>query len=331
VNFSIIICAHNPNTETFLRLLNAINSFDETAIQFEVIIIDNNSSPKIASSKKVESFLKLHSTSRIINEYKQGLTFARICGIKVAKYEWLVFFDDDNQPSPNYLQVLNRNIKKNTAVGAWGPANIEVVYMDAKVPLWFNDYKYVFQQQFSNKTILGYEIRSQEYYPYGTGLCIKKTIAEEYSRRVESNIYTLADRKGKSMSSGGDLQLVLTATDLGFAVGKIGDLFMIHNISSEKTTIFQLSKLIYGLETSVHLAHGEVLKWDTKKIETFKFVNNTVFLKSFYSNLFIQKNGIKKTFMNLSSIAGQQIGISFLKKQKHPSLLINIFSSFINK
>ncbi|MEQ1555016.1 MAG: glycosyltransferase family 2 protein [Ferruginibacter sp.] len=220
MNFSIIINAYNPNLNCFKRLLDAVKGLDKSDIAFEVLIVDNNSIPALVTLPIVTELLLTHHCIKIINEIEPGLTAARMCGIKAAKYEWLIFFDDDNEPKFDYLTVLKQNIIKHQRVAAWGPGNIEVTYMNLHTPKWLDAYKYIFQEQYTDKTFFGNEVGSQDYYPYGTGLCVAKNVAIEYCKRVENNTYTLTDRKGKSTSSGGDLQLVLTATDLGFSVGK---------------------------------------------------------------------------------------------------------------
>ena len=110
-NFSIIICAHNPNDETFIRLLKAINFFDSLKLEFEVIIVDNNSKPSLSSFDCIGKFVNQQKNAFVINESTPGLTAARMCGIKKAKYEWLVFFDDDNEPCLDYLLILDKSIK----------------------------------------------------------------------------------------------------------------------------------------------------------------------------------------------------------------------------
>jgi glycosyltransferase involved in cell wall biosynthesis len=329
LKFSVIICAHNPNAFAFEQLLNSINGFVTSKSNYEVIIVDNNSNPRIGDSSVVQEFIKSHSEARIIYESKPGLTAARTTGIRSSKYDWLVFFDDDNKPNDDYLLQVQKGISEYSNVGAWGPASIEVVFANNKLSKWFLNRKYIFQEQFSNNTVWGSQIGSTDYYPYGTGLCIKKIIAEEYCKRVENGQYSLTDRNGKSMSSGGDLQMVLTAADLGFAVGKIGELKMVHYITANKTTYKQVFKLIYGLESSVYIAHAEVLNWSIEKINALNYMDSKNFLKIIYNNIYIQKNGLRTSILNLASVAGQQNGLAILKGQKHPSTLINIFAKLI--
>ena len=117
INFSIIICTYNPNREIFQRLLNALLQFDISSPEHEVIIVDNNSNPALNENELVKSFLNKKQNSKLITEKNPGLTSARIAGIKNAKYEWLIFFDDDNEPDINYLKDASNAIAKINTVG----------------------------------------------------------------------------------------------------------------------------------------------------------------------------------------------------------------------
>ena len=65
-----------------------------------------------------------------------------------------------------------------------------------------------------------------------------------YIKQVNEGNYTLSDRKGNNLSSGGDLQMVLTSIKLGYEVGTIPELKMNHMINKNKS---QLSSIYTSL------------------------------------------------------------------------------------
>ena len=101
-SFSIVICTYNPNVEIFKRVLNAISNFSTFSPKHEVIIVDNNSNPPVSNFDFVKDFINHLSDRRIIYENEPGLTNARIAGINQSSSEWIVFFDDDNEPDEDY-------------------------------------------------------------------------------------------------------------------------------------------------------------------------------------------------------------------------------------
>jgi glycosyltransferase involved in cell wall biosynthesis len=328
--FSIIICTYNPTKEILERLLNAILKLESSSCDYEVIIVDNNSSPVLERFEYVKYFLKSCQLSKIIVEKKSGLTSARIAGIKAAKFDWLIFFDDDNEPAPDYLKHASKAVDEVNTVGVWGPGQIDVIYVDGSSK-WLETKKDLYQQRNHESTIYGYEKGSQDYYPDGTGMVLLKSIALEYVAKIENSIYTLSDRKMKLLSSGGDLQIVLTATKLGYGAGRFKYLKLKHNIDKRKTTLKYMAKLGFGLEACNYAAHYEVLEWGQSEVNTFDYAKTNIILKYIYNRLFIQKQSFKNFILEFSRFAGQQIGVAVLKKEKHPSRLINFASFIINR
>ncbi|MEJ8842211.1 glycosyltransferase [Lacibacter sp. H375] len=283
-SFSIVICTYNPDLIILARLLNAIAGFNRESPEHEVIIVDNNSTIQLELEVEIKDFLSRKLNSKLIHENTPGLTAARIAGINQAKHDWIVFFDDDNEPVADYLVAASSAIEKYAQVGAWGPGNIDVVYTD-KVKSWLETKKELFQQRNEDKIRYANEVSWQPFYPFGTGLIIKKEIALEYTRRVQSGRYTLSDRKGKSLASGGDVQMVLTGIDMGFFAGSIAGLYLNHLINSSKTTLAYLQKQQYGTASAYIKAFNQV--FINHQIKTGE-VSNIKLLRTIYSLYRIQ-------------------------------------------
>lgn len=295
LSFSLIICTHNPKQVIFYRLLNAVSNFNKVFNSYEVIIVDNLSSPLLNEQKIVKDFLTKNSTSRLIIETVPGLTAARTAGIKAAKYEWLVFFDDDNEPAINYLETVTKAIEQHPQVGAWGAGDINVVYTDP-VELWLESRKDLFQQKNISQTEFSKVLSWQDCYPFGTGMIIKKVIAEEYVNRVQKGRYTLTDRKGKSLSSGGDVQMLLTGIDMGYAAGSVAGLSLLHLIDKGKANLSYLQKQQYGTASAYIKAYNQVFV--NNQIQTGS-VSNISILKILYSLYRIHRSSLSSTDFKL--------------------------------
>ena len=96
LSFSVIICTYNPVPEIFGKCLNAILKASLLKNPDEVIIIDNNSTAPLADESYIGAFIKECKTSKVVVEQKQGLTNARLRGIKESSSHLLIFVDDDN-------------------------------------------------------------------------------------------------------------------------------------------------------------------------------------------------------------------------------------------
>lgn len=276
--FSVIVCSYNPDRIILERLVTAIAKLNApVSLPVEYIFIDNNSSTPLSSYPVLASFLEKETNSKCIIEEQTGLTEARTRGFREAAYEWIVFFDDDNEPDANYLINLENAISEHPQVYCWGPAEIKVEFLNADKNAWVQQKKIYFQERNWGKTSFGIAPVWQEYFPYGTGLVVHASVLEEYVKRIESRQYSLSDRKGKSLSSGGDLQIVLTATDMQLAVGTIAGLKVNHLIVEKKATVSYLERQVYGTSSSYVAAHKQVNK--TISIDDHLATNKEIFLK----------------------------------------------------
>ncbi len=256
MQFSLITCAHNPEPEIFKRLIDAVAKLSvPDGMTAEWIVVDNNSTECIEDSFDFSSvaFEVFH-----VKENEPGLTAARLAGIAKSRYHWLIFFDDDNEPAPDYLIEANIVIEKYPQVGAWGPGRVEVVFQDSGVDKWVRTNADLFQQCNKSELRFGNEKQWQDYYPFGTGLIIRKSFANLYAERVRSQKYTMTDRKGKSLTSGGDIQMVWTAIEQGAFAGTAPGLQLKHNISKGKSSLKYLLRQQFGTASAYIKAFNQV-------------------------------------------------------------------------
>ena len=263
--FSIIICTYNPHHDIFARLLNSISNFDKLSPDYEIIIVDNNSKPPIGSFDYIHEFIVNHVNCKLIIEGKPGLTNARIAGINQAKAEWLIFFDDDNEPDEQYLEVCSSIIFQHPEVCAWGPGVVTVEFFKKNIPKWFKANKQFYQDSFIDSIFFDNKVEWSSCYPNGTGLVIRKNVATFYTELFEQRILTLADRIGKSLVSGGDTQMVMCGIKLGYFAGVSPKLKLNHLISGNKINLTYLLKQSY-LTASCYVKAFNELNFDNNQI-----------------------------------------------------------------
>lgn len=252
---SVIVCCYN-SSETIERVLEYLgNQKNLNNSPFEVILIDNNSTDDTASVAQVCYELQnYHYKLSIITEKNPGLTNARIAGINASRADLLVFCDDDNLLDPNYIQNVIRLFSVDSQLGCIGPGVIEAVN-DKLVRL---DEKW--RQFFQDKNVPGTnycEGFGEPYLPAGTGMVIRKELAQQYISKVKSGIYTATDRKSGVLLSGGDTQLAYTALLSGFKVGITDQLKVFHLTTSKKLTSKYVRKMYFGCYSN-HIIHCEV-------------------------------------------------------------------------
>jgi glycosyltransferase involved in cell wall biosynthesis len=181
---SIIICTYNPDAAIFSRCLESITGAIDQFKILEVIIIDNNSSFDLRAETYVQSFLSRHPNARIVSEKKQGLTPARLRGIKEASGDVLLYIDDDNFILPDFFEKGIEIATQNTHIGAWSG---QVILEFEKQPeQWTHQYwgllvyRKFGEDRWSNLPLLA------DTMPCGAGLFIRKIVADHYYRLHET-------------------------------------------------------------------------------------------------------------------------------------------------
>lgn len=291
LKISVITCTYNPDVQIFKKLIAAIALMQwPSKSTLEWIIVDNNSSHAI---KNNFDFSNVKMEVVHVSEINPGLTHARIAGSKMAKGDWLVFFDDDNEPNDDYLVNAAVLIKTYKNVKCWGAGNIFVNFQETKDSNWLQNYKNVYQERHIYGEIIQKDKAWNSNYPQGTGQIITKILFNDYLEQVANGIYSLSDRKGQSLSSGGDVQIALNVIKNGYKVGISEKLSLQHNIDANKSTFEYLFKLIYGMASGAILSHNQVFKTSKKD---FHLSNSNVlkvlinYIRQFKLNVLKRKN-----------------------------------------
>jgi len=102
---SVVLCTYN-RAEVLPRAIVSILDQDLDHTQYEVIIIDNNSSD--GTRAIVESFCAKATNVRYIFEPKQGLSHARNTGILAARAPLIAFTDDDVRVARDWVPTISR-------------------------------------------------------------------------------------------------------------------------------------------------------------------------------------------------------------------------------
>jgi len=257
--FSIIICSYNPDERIFRRCLEAVRLLNGSAGTFEVLLIDNNSIPELYSFEYIREAVAQMPFMRIIVEKQQGLSFARQRGFLESKGRYLIFFDDDNEPFSDYLMALSRLYDTFPSVGAWGPGNVWVDYVDGIASELKEYADLLFQERHEAFVQYASQRSQQNCYPYGTGLSIKRELMQYYVALLSEGGLTLKGRDGNLLTSGEDTQMVLACIVQGAAAGVAPDLKIKHMVPGKRATYAYIKKLIYGTHVCYDLSIRQLI------------------------------------------------------------------------
>lgn len=264
---SIITCTYNPSEEILKRVLVSIETQVLNGIKFEYVIVDNNSQRPVIELQCVKAFLERNKWAKVISEKKQGLSYARVAGIRATTGSVVIFVDDDNELNKNYIQNAIRLMNEQNCLGILGPGIITVEFVGNAEKIVSERLRYMFLEKKAEGAIHTFEAKYwHDAYPPGAGQTIRRDVLEKYANLFEGGVISATDRKGRSLSSSGDAQIIWTAIKSGYAVGISPELSLNHLISEKRATFKHLVKLSYGLSNSHFPAFVEIFPEEISKI-----------------------------------------------------------------
>ena len=192
---SVVVCCYNSEDSIPETLEHLSKQELPPNFLWEVIIVDNASTDQTgAISKKLWLEFGSPTYLRIVEERTPGLSAARRCGVLCARYETLIFCDDDNWFDSDYVSVA-ANLMKDDSIGIAGGIGRAVSTIE--LPDWFESTQRSYAVGPPTK-----KPGLSKAYLYGAGMVLRTgTLRQAYENGFES---LLSDRKGNELSSGGD-------------------------------------------------------------------------------------------------------------------------------
>ena len=248
---SVILPTHNPNPLRLERTLTGLAAQTLPVTDWELIVIDNASTSPIKIPPSLASTLPL----RVVREQILGLTAARCRGFAEAIGDICVLVDDDNVLVPGYLEAARDYLSAHPQVAlAGGPVYPE---FESTPPRWAEEfYPLLALRDLGEEPIIKGLTRAPEgtHYQYplcapiGAGMVIRTAVARAWSDVSDRS--TLTDRKGTSLTSGGDNDIVLQALQAGHLCGYFPELSLKHLIPTSRLIPSYLVRLNRGIQCS---------------------------------------------------------------------------------
>jgi glycosyltransferase involved in cell wall biosynthesis len=252
MHLSVIICTHNPRKQVLERVLVALKEQTLGAPLWELCVIDNASETRLSDHLD----LSWHPKAKVVREEEAGLTRARLRGFQETQGSLVVMVDDDNILDRQYLQCAVDIAEKRESIGAFGGSIVGD--FEAAVPTWFSQFEYdligirpIDSDRWSNLPLLW------ETSPIGAGMIVRREVCNAYADAIAKDDRRAdLDRRGRSLVSGGDSDIVATACALNFGVGRFVDLKLTHVIPASRLTEEFLSELANAIGYSQAILEG---------------------------------------------------------------------------
>jgi len=239
---SVIIPTYNPNIPRLNSCIQGI--INQSIINWECIIVNNN------STKPFESEIIKHTQIKIVKQPEQGLTFARLKGIEEAKHNIIIMVDDDNILDSHYLENCLKIFETHPKLGAIGGKSLPL--FEKQPPAYLKEFYglLALRNMGDEIKIESFENKYPKYAPIGAGMAFRKTAIEKYIHKTTAGQFVISDRKGNSLSSSGDNDMVLEILKAGWQIGYFPQLSLQHIIPESRMTVNYLSHLNFGIQKS---------------------------------------------------------------------------------
>jgi len=266
---SVVVCTYNPDAGRLSRAFAAISGQtlrsrrgpNSSGTEFELIVVDNASSDRAGLAAALSTLVP-HAV-RVVPEHRPGLSHARATGFRNARGSVIVLVDDDNVLSPDYLEITLASFAREPDLGLLG-GRILPEFEKAPGP-WLAEFRGLLALRDLGAASIrerhaGDALHFPECAPVGAGMAIRRQCALAWCDRFEQDLGdAVPDRRGSSLSSSGDNDIVLHAFRTGWAVGYEPGLSLMHLIPETRCRAGYLARLNRGIQHSwmrVLSAHG---------------------------------------------------------------------------
>ena len=277
---SIVMCCYNssgrlPATLSALAKITTSNAW-------ELVLVDNGSTDGTADLAR-ELWLKHRSDIplHIVYEAKRGIHFARLTGLRNAANDIIVFCDDDNRLSPDYLDVAAR-VMADITIGVCGAQGFGI--FETTEPRWFkrNEGAFGCGEQANGLPILDWTAIGM----YSAGMVIRRSAILEIFNSGYN--FQFASRVGDRLSGGEDFEMVVILRTAGYTAAFCRDLKFQHFMPSGRLTRAYLRKLVRGAAENAAIAYiyADTLRYLYTKEKRYIVSWQKDLLKAMYGFLF---------------------------------------------
>jgi glycosyltransferase involved in cell wall biosynthesis len=301
---SIIIPTYN-RADVIIRSLETWTKQTMVAVEFEVIVVDNNSTDN--SAQLIQGFIADKSNFRYLLETRKGSTNARHAGAAIAKADILIFCDDDGLFNPECVQEVLNVYSANENVAAVA-GKIEIQW-DALAPDWIEPYLFMLGRlNYGNKVIYRNDI-----YLNGGIFSIRKDVFNELGGFNP-------DLVGNYLVGDGDTGLVIKLHKAGKLIGWTPFATMQHlQFVDRQGTERDMGRRFFN--TGISNAYGVFRE------NNFRF-NGKVIKYIFLALLFVLK---KQSELFISSTNNRKIRFSLMQRRGELKFFWNLLKKEIRK
>lgn len=327
---SVIVSCYNSQKRIEKTLEYLFNQKTVSELNWEIIVVDNNSSDKTAAvaNKIEEKYNKKNVHFKIVYEPVSGLNNARRCGVESSIYNIVLFCDDDNWLNQNYVNDVFAIMSQNEEIGIVGGRGDAI--FETNEPEWFKKHEHGYAVHCFGDGIV--DLTNTRQYVYGAGMAIRKGLFSKIYRDFK---FITIDRKGRKLTSGGDAEICMYVKLLGKKIIFSSSLQFFHYMPKERLEWKYCRRLFNSFGESVlQLFPYDYLLFEDKysyNRSLFKFIQyhlQKIFASYKRLFFFLFKDLEGEEYITIYETSFRIIKtfiVSYIKIYKHYRYLKNVF------
>ena len=229
IGVSIIVCCYNSEKLLPETIKYIANQKVDSNTPWELIVVNNNSNDNTSEVARIEwSKYNCRAPFKIIDEPKAGLINARNKGIYNAKFEYIIFCDDDNWLQEDYVQISYNIMNNNNMIGVLAGQGRAVANIE--IPTWF--YSNYSRYACGVLDMESGDVTDKRNWVWGAGMVIRASI---YKKIISAGFVSMTTgRKGSDLASGDDVEICCWFKIVGYKLWYDERLKFLHFMSDKR-------------------------------------------------------------------------------------------------
>lgn len=301
-SLEVVICTYNNATMLDGVLSTLACQGQVQRVHWTCLVVDNNctdDTPNVIARHALGGAIP---DLRSVREPKQGLTSARLRGVRSTTAQWIAFVDDDCFLQSDWIAQAIAFAESHSWVGAFGGRVI--LDWEAAPPRYVLAYSYCFAEQNHGN------FQQQVTFLAGAGLVVNR-LALSASGWIDAPL--LADRVAEKLMSGGDVEIALRIAGVGRELWYVPQCALKHRIPTRRFSPRYLININRNLGISQALADAlvsadPISSWFFDSI--FKVAKQTLGLARVALDVARKQKALVEILIQASFRLGQIQGIS---------------------
>ncbi len=240
---TVVIPTHNPGAR-LRRCLAALAA--QTSRDFQILLVDSCGTDNSAA-EALSDWQSKESTvaAKMVREDKPGAQAARIRGAREAETPLIVFCDDDNLLTPDYLETACILAERHPEAGLIGGYGVGISPDESPLPDWFSEVGLCLAAPgipptpVEMKPIAG---------TWTAGMVARKKVFEHLDAAKFEPILT--GRVGTSLVAGEDIEMCKAAALAGFQTFEDSRLVFEHLMNPARLDVTTVKRLSHAMGTA---------------------------------------------------------------------------------